>query len=127
MLRSITHLCDAAMLTRYLQPGSVNLRIYNPSLALFTRCLGFMYTLLHNRQASKFDLYLPGELVASLHYKLSEDEMMFVYCEAVEKSNTDVHCKELVNRTLQEVRNRRLKIIVSCPIALTHLEGKNAH
>lgn len=33
-----------------------------------------MYTLLNNQEATKFDLYLPGKLVASLHYQLDEEE-----------------------------------------------------
>lgn len=81
-----------------------------------------MYTLLNNQDSSKFDLYLPGKIVASLHYKLNEEQVMFVYCEAIEKSNADVHRTELMKRSLEDVRNRRLKIIVSCPIALKHLE-----
>ena len=43
-----------------------------------------MYTLLNNQEASKFDLYLPGKLVASLHYTIDEKEVMFIYCEAIE-------------------------------------------
>lgn len=36
-----------------------------------------MYTLLNNSEASKFDLYLPGKLVASLHYTIAPSEIMF--------------------------------------------------
>lgn len=79
-----------------------------------------MYTLLNNQESSKFDLYLPGKLVASLHYKLEKDknEVMFVYCEAIETLEAAGHCKELMWRSTENVRNRRMNIIVACPIAL---------
>lgn len=81
-----------------------------------------MYTLLNNQEAAKFDLYLPGRLVASLHYRVDEDDVMFVYCEAVDKSDVDVHCRELMRRSLENVRARRLHVNVTCPIALKYLE-----
>lgn len=81
-----------------------------------------MYTLLNNQEATKFDLYLPGKLVASLHYQLDEEDVMFVYCEAVDKSDVDVHCRELMKRALEDVRARRLQVNVTCPIALKYLE-----
>lgn len=81
-----------------------------------------MYTLLNNQDASKFDLYLPGKLVASLHYTIDEKEVMFIYCEAIETLEADHHCKELMTRSLKDVRNRHMKVIVSCPIALKFLD-----
>lgn len=82
-----------------------------------------MYTMLNNLTSSKFDLYLPGRLVASLHYKIEDDdtEIMFVYCEAVEEMNSDIHCRELIRQAVEGVRNRRLEISVVCPIALKYL------
>lgn len=87
-----------------------------------------MYTMLHNQDASKFDLYLPGQLVAALHYKLNEDdnEMMFIYCEAIETLEAAHHCKELMRRATAEVNNRRMKITVTCPIALRFLQEPRA-
>lgn len=83
-----------------------------------------MYTLLNNQEASKFDLYLPGRLVASLHYSMNEKELMFIYCEAIEPIEADDHCRELMDRALKDVRNRRMKITVTCPIALRFLDDK---
>jgi|GEM_PF-3534761 hypothetical protein len=79
-----------------------------------------MYTLLNNQESSKFDLYLPGKLVASLHYKLEKEknEVMFIYCEAIETHQSDHHCRELMWRATENVRNRRLRILITCPIAL---------
>lgn len=79
-----------------------------------------MYTLLNNQESSKFDLYVPGRLVASLHYKLEKDknEVMFVYCEAIETLEAARHCKELMWRSTENIRNRRMHITVACPIAL---------
>ena len=81
-----------------------------------------MYTLLNNQEASKFDLYLPGKLVASLHYTIDEKEVMFIYCEAIETLEAARHCKELMTRSLKNVRNRHMKVIVTCPIALKFLD-----
>lgn len=88
-----------------------------------------MYTLLNNQESSKFDLYLPGQLVASLHYKLQKDdnEVMFIYCEAIEALEADHHCKELMQRATADVRNRRMKITVTCPIALRFLQEPGAN
>ena len=79
-----------------------------------------MYTLLNNQNSSKFDLYLPGKLVASLHYKLEEEknEVMFIYCEAIETLEAARHCRELMWRATENVRNRRMRILITCPIAL---------
>lgn len=79
-----------------------------------------MYTLLNNQNSSKFDLYLPGKLVASLHYKLEKEknEVMFIYCEAIETLEADHHCRELMWRATENVRNRRMRILITCPIAL---------
>lgn len=81
-----------------------------------------MYTLLNNLEAKKFDLYLPGKLVASLHYTIADKEVMFIYCEAIETLEAARHCKELMTRSLRDVRNRHMKVTVSCPIALTFLD-----
>lgn len=81
-----------------------------------------MYTLLNNQEASKFDLYLPGKLVASLHYTIDEKEVMFIYCEAIETLDAAHHCKELMTRSLKDVRNRHMKVTVTCPIALKFLD-----
>src|SRR5699024_3951194 len=61
-----------------------------------------VYTLLNNAESSKFDLYLPGQLVAALHYKIDEDknEVMLIYCEAIEPRQPDDHCQELMKRAL---------------------------
>lgn len=80
-----------------------------------------VYTMLNNRSASKFDLYLPGRLVASLHYSIDENEMLFIYCEAIEMAEAERHCRELMRRALDESLNRRLKTTITCPIALEHL------
>lgn len=80
-----------------------------------------MYTMLNNQDASKFDLYLPGKLVASLHYKLTADEMMFVYCESIESLEAERHCRELMRRATEDVKSRRMTIQVACPIALKFL------
>lgn len=79
-----------------------------------------MYTLLNNAESSKFDLYLPGKLVAALHYTIDEDknEVMLIYCEAIEPREPDDHCRELMKRALEDLRNRRMKITITCPIAL---------
>ncbi|MCU4297613.1 hypothetical protein D3I60_11060 [Brevibacterium permense] len=86
-----------------------------------------MYTMLNNQEASKFDLYLPGRLVASLHYKIDDEanDVMFVYCEAIEDIDKDVHCQEIMKRALEDARGRWLKVTVTCPIALKYME-KNA-
>lgn len=81
-----------------------------------------MYTLLNNQEASKFDLYLPGKLVASLHYTIDEKEVMFIYCEAIETHEATRHCKELMARSLKDVLNRHMKVTVTCPIALKFLD-----
>lgn len=81
-----------------------------------------MYTLLNNSEASKFDLYLPGRLVASLHYTIDEKEVMFIYCEAIEPRESARHCRELMDRALKDVRNRRMKITITCPIALKFVD-----
>jgi hypothetical protein len=54
-----------------------------------------VYTLLNNAESSKFDLYLPGKLVAALHYKIEEDknEVMLIYCEAIEPREPVDHCQ----------------------------------
>ena len=79
-----------------------------------------MYTLLNNQNSSKFDLYLPGKLVASLHYKLEteKNEVMLIYCEAIETLEAARHCRELMWRATENVRNRRMRILITCPIAL---------
>ncbi len=82
-----------------------------------------MYTLLNNSEASKFDLYLPGELVASLHYTITPDEIMFVYCEAIEPLDSERHCRELMRLALEDSLNRRIPITVSCPIARKHIDS----
>lgn len=82
-----------------------------------------MYTLLNNQEASKFDLYLPGKLVASLHYTIDEEEVMFIYCEAIETLEAARHCRELMTRSLKDVRNRHMRVTVTCPIALKFLDS----
>lgn len=82
-----------------------------------------MYTLLSNSEASKFDLYLPGKLVASLHYTITVDEIMFVYCEAIEPIDAETHCRELLRLALEDSLNRRIPITVSCPIARKYIDS----
>lgn len=82
-----------------------------------------VYTLLNNSEASKFDLYLPGKLVASLHYTITPDEIMFVYCEAIEPLDSERHCRELLRLALEDSLNRRIPITVSCPIARKHIDS----
>lgn len=80
-----------------------------------------MYTMLDNRSASKFDQYHSGRLVASLHYCVDENEILFVFCEAIESAEADRHCEELMQSALSDSFNRHLKITVTCPIARKHL------
>lgn len=80
-----------------------------------------MYTLLNNREASKYDLYRPGQLVASLHYHVTGHEILLVYCESIEVSDAEVHCRELMKRAYETSLNRQLTITVTCPIASRHL------
>ena len=82
------------------------------------------YILLNNREASKYDLYLPGRLVAALHYNLdpAEHTMMFVYCEAIEKTEANKHCRELMRQATEHTRNRRLELTIPCPIARRALQ-----
>ncbi|RBP65459.1 hypothetical protein DFO66_10442 [Brevibacterium sanguinis] len=80
-----------------------------------------MYTMLDNRGASKFDLYLPGKLVASLHYKVEKDRVLFHYLEAIEPEDADQHCAELVSLAMKDVANRRLPVVTTCPIAARYL------
>ncbi len=82
-----------------------------------------VYTLLNNSDASKFDLYLPGQLVASLHYTITPDEIMFVYCEAIEPLDSERHCRELLRLALDDSLNRRIPITVSCPIARKYIDS----
>lgn len=86
-----------------------------------------MYTLLNNRAAAKFDLYLPGRLVASLQYTISPQEIMFVYCEAIDPTDADQHCRELMRLAIEDTRNRRIPITVSCPIAWKSIDDDAAH
>src|SRR5699024_2967090 len=99
--------------------GSPNPRITHPEPTPHHSGVD-MYTLLNNQNSSKFDLYLPGKLVASLHYKLEKEknEVMFIYCEAIETLEAAHHCRELMWRATENVRNRRMRIIITCPIAL---------
>lgn len=73
--------------------------------------------LLNNIQASKFELYLPGRLVASLHYTINPDEIMFVYCESIESDDAKVHCQGLMRLAWEDTLNRRIPVNVTCPIA----------
>lgn len=79
-----------------------------------------MYTLRDDFEASEYDLYQRGDLVATLHYVLSEsrNEITFRYCEAVETLEAAHHCKELMRRASADVRRRRMTITVTCPITL---------
>lgn len=89
-----------------------------------------MYTMLNNQESSKYDLYLPGKLVAALHYKLEaeESEIMLIYCEAIETEEAAHHCTELMRLALDDVKSRRLKLTITCPIALKFMElGKACH
>ena len=83
-----------------------------------------MYTLLNNQESSKYDLYLPGELVAALHYKLEPDtnEVMFIYCEAIEPTRADRHRWELMRRAVEDAKSRRLRLTITCPIGRKALE-----
>lgn len=76
-----------------------------------------MYTLLNNRDSSKLDLYLPGRLVASLHYRITTDAMWFVYCEAIAPDSPDDHRREVLRRALREAHSRRLRVVLLCAIA----------
>ncbi len=80
-----------------------------------------MYTMLDNRGASKFDLYLPGKLVASLHYSIERDRVLFVYLEVIESDAADQHCAELVSQAMKDVSMRRLPVVNTCPIAAKYL------
>lgn len=82
-----------------------------------------MYTMLDNQNASKFNLYLPGRLVASLHYKVDEDanEVDFVYCEVIDATDPDAHGRELMKRALEEARSKWLTVAVTCPIGLKYM------
>lgn len=89
-----------------------------------------MYTMLNNQESSKYDLYLPGKLVAALHYKLEaeESEIMLIYCEAIETEEAALHCTELMRLALDDIKSRRLKLTITCPIALKFMElGKTCH
>lgn len=85
-----------------------------------------MYTMLNNQESSKYDLYLPGKLVAALHYKLEPDanEVMFIYCEAIEPTQADRHRWELMRRAVEDAKGRRLKLTITCPIGLKALEQR---
>ena len=87
-----------------------------------------MYTMLNNQEASKFDLYLPGRLVASLHYNIVDEanEVMFIYCEAIDDTDPDTHCRELMKQALEDARGRMLTVNVTCPIALKYMEQNEA-
>ena len=85
-----------------------------------------MYTMLNNQESSKYDLYLPGRIVAALHYKLEPDanEVMFIYCEAIEPIQADQHRWELMWRAVEDAKSRRLKLTITCPIGLKALEQR---
>lgn len=79
--------------------------------------------MLDNQNASKFDLYLPGRLVASLHYNVDEDEkgVRFVYCETFDATDPDTHGRELMKRALEEAENKWVTVTVTCPIGLKYM------
>lgn len=83
-----------------------------------------MYTLLNNTDDSRFDLHLAGKLVASLHYTFDsfENEFHFIHCESLESDDDDNHCSELVKRAIATARKNWLKVHVTCPIALKHMD-----
>lgn len=85
-----------------------------------------MYTMLNNQESSKYDLYLPGKLVAALHYKLEPDanEVMFIYCEAIDHIQADRHRWELMRRAVEDAKGRRLKLTITCPIGRKALEQR---
>ncbi|MCS4594915.1 hypothetical protein KTJ89_18130 [Brevibacterium sediminis] len=85
-----------------------------------------VYTMLNNQESSKYDLYLPGRIVAALHYKLEPDanEVMFIYCEAIEPIQADQHRWELMWRAVEDAKSRRLKLTITCPIGLKALEQR---
>ena len=85
-----------------------------------------MYTMLNNQESSKYDLYLPGKLVAALHYKLEPDanEVMFIYCEAIEPTQADRHRWELMRRAVEDAKGRRLKLTITCPIGRKAFEQR---
>lgn len=85
-----------------------------------------MYTLLNNMESSKLDLYLPGRLVASLHYRFTTDEMWFVYCESIDDDSPDSHCREVLRRGLEEAHSRRMRVHVLCTISQRLLTGATA-
>lgn len=80
-----------------------------------------MYTMLDNRKASRFDLLFRGELVASLHYCINEDEITFSSCEAIATVKADHHCQTLMEWAMNDALNHWTKVNVTCPIALKHL------
>ena len=51
---------------------------------------------------------------------------MFIYCEAIESTQADRHRRELMRRAVEDVKGRRLKLIITCPIARKTLEQADA-
>lgn len=82
-----------------------------------------MYTMLDDRNASRFDLHFHGRLVASLHYSSDENEILFVCCEIVDTVNADRHRHELMQRAKYEALDHWAKLNVTCPIALEYLRN----
>lgn len=80
-----------------------------------------------NRDASTFDLYLRGKLVASLHYCIDENEILYIYCEAIATADADRHCQVLMQWALHESLGRQLKVTITCPIALAYLRENAAN
>ena len=64
--------------------------------------------------------------MAALHYKLEPDanEVMFIYCEAIEPTQADRHRWELMRRAVEDAKGRRLKLTITCPIGRKALEQR---
>lgn len=78
------------------------------------------YSLVDDREAAAFELFLAGEVVAALHYRLNAvtNEVAFVYCEIAETLSAAQHCKVLLRLATRVVEDRGMTVAVTCPVGL---------
>ncbi|WP_420096438.1 hypothetical protein [Brevibacterium sediminis] len=78
------------------------------------------YSVIDDREAAAFELRLAGDVVATLHYTLDEEnqQAVFVCCEIEETLAAAQHCRVLLTTAIEAVESRGMSVSVTWPVAL---------
>ena len=76
----------------------------------------------NNRDRSRYELLVDGEVVAFVQYNMRGGRLLLVHTEVPEEDSGRGYATALIHGALEDIRGRGLKIVPVCPFVERYIE-----